>query len=222
MGETKEAKAARAAEVINRLEHAMPQAKIELDYRTPLELLVSVILSAQCTDKRVNMVTPALFGDFPSAGHYAKVSWTQVARYIKTLGLFRNKAKNLVRLGQALVAEHGGVVPTTREALMKLPGVGTKTAGVVTIHLGTDQAFPVDTHVFRLARRLGFSRADTPDGVEADLRTLLPPTRWAMAHQLLVWHGRRVCSARAPDCHRCFVGALCPSKARFEKTQKAR
>ncbi len=222
MGETKEAKAARAAEVFDRLEHAMPQAKIELDFGSPLELLVSVILSAQCTDKRVNLVTPALFAAFPKAEDYARASWTEVASYIQTLGLFRNKAKNLVRLGAALVEQHGGEVPTAREALEALPGVGAKTAGVVTIHLEGEPAFPVDTHVFRLARRLGFSRGDTPDQVEADLRQLVPPGRWAMGHQLLVWHGRRVCSARSPDCHRCFVAALCPSAARFKKQQKAR
>lgn len=203
-------KAGRAAVVLSRLSAAMPEAKIELDYQSPLQLLVAVILSAQCTDRRVNMVTPKLFGDFPDAAAYAKSTPKKVETYIGSLGLFRNKAKSLVALGKALVADHGGEVPIDRVALVKLPGVGPKTAGVVTMHLGGDHAFPVDTHVMRLSRRLGFSAKRKPNDIEKDLQKVWPPADWFMAHQLLVWHGRRVCHARKPECHRCVVAELCP------------
>ena len=208
--ETRVEKSARAAIVLSRLAAAMPEAKIELDYRTPLELLVAVILSAQCTDRRVNMVTPALFADFPNAAAYAESTPAKIARYINSLGLFRNKAKSLVKLGQALQDAHAGEVPIDRAALVKLPGVGPKTAGVVTMHLGGDHAFPVDTHVLRLSKRLGFSKHRKPDAVEIDLQKLWPAADWFMAHQLIIWHGRRVCHARSPECHRCVVFALCP------------
>ena len=210
--ESRESKRKRAGEVIDRLEKAMPEARIELDYRTPLELLVAVILSAQCTDKRVNLVTPALFARFPDARAYAGATPEQVEPFIQTCGLYRAKAKNLVAAARALLADHGGEVPLSRDALAKLPGVGTKTAGVVSIHLGGDDAFPVDTHVKRLAYRLGFTRNTDPDKVEHDMRELLPSTRWTQGHQLLVWHGRRTCMARAPACERCCVAELCPRR----------
>ncbi|HSP78735.1 MAG TPA: endonuclease III [Myxococcaceae bacterium] len=211
--ETKADKRQRAAEVMDRLERAMPDVHIELDYRTPLELLVAVILSAQCTDKRVNLVTPALFRRFPDARAYAGSSEEEVAPYIQSCGLYRAKARNLVAAARALVAEHGGEVPRSRALLEQLPGVGRKTAGVVSMHLeGGDFAFPVDTHVKRLAGRLGFTRHEDPDKVEEDLQALLPPGRWKQGHQLLVWHGRRTCLARAPACERCPVAELCPRR----------
>jgi endonuclease III len=190
----------------------MPEAHIELDSSSPLELLVAVVLAAQTTDRRVNQVTPALFRDFPSAAHYAQATQAQVEEYIKTVGLFRNKAKSLIKLGQALVAGHGGQVPISRAALAALPGVGPKTAGVVSMHLGGDEAFPVDTHVLRLSGRLGFSRKTDPDEVEEELQRLVPREGWFKGHQLLVWHGRRVCHARSPECHRCVVAELCPRR----------
>lgn len=207
-----EGRRARAVEILRRLDVAMPDARIELTSSTPLELLVAVLLAAQTTDRRVNLVTPALFRDFPTAAHYARATQQQLEEYIKTVGLFRNKAKSLVRLGQALVERHAGVVPTSRAALAELPGVGPKTAGVVSIHLGGDEAFPVDTHVLRLSGRMHFSRAKDPNDVEADLQRLVPRTWWFQGHQLLVWHGRRVCHARSPECHRCVVAELCPSR----------
>lgn len=210
--ETTDAKRARAVEVLRRLDAAMPEAKIELDYTTPLELVVAVALSAQTTDRRVNLVTPALFARFPTAAHYAAATPADVEPYIKTVGLFRNKAKNLVKLGQALVERHGGEVPTSRAALAELPGVGNKTAGVVTIHLGADAAFPVDTHILRLSKRLGLSTHETPDEVEADLQRLVPRELWFKGHQLLIWHGRRCCDALRPECHRCVAAELCPKK----------
>ena len=197
---------------MERLERSMPEVRIELDYRTPLQLLVAVILSAQCTDKRVNLVTPALFRRFPDAAAYASASPADVEPFIQSCGLFRAKAKNLVAAARALVAEHAGEVPTARAALEGLPGVGHKTAGVVCMHLGGDEAFPVDTHVKRLAFRLGFTRHTDPDKVEAELQALLPSSRWMKGHQLLVWHGRRTCLARAPACERCVVAPLCPKK----------
>lgn len=190
----------------------MPEARIELDHQTPLQLLVAVILSAQCTDRRVNMVTPALFKDFPTPEALAQATPEQLHPYLQSLGLFRNKAKNLVALAQRLVKEHGGAVPVARASLAALPGVGNKTAGVVSMHAGGDDAFPVDTHVARLAARMGLSRGRTPDQIELDLRALLPIDRWFSGHQLLVWHGRRVCHARAPECDRCVARELCPKK----------
>lgn len=202
----------RANAIIDRLDARMPEAKIELDYRSPLELLVAVALAAQTTDKRVNLVSPDLFRDFPTAAHYAEATVAKLRPYLKTIGLFRNKSRNLIRLGQQLVRRFGGEVPIGRVDLETLPGVGPKTAGVVSMHLGGDDAFPVDTHVFRLAYRMGFAPARTPDATEVAMRRLLPPTRWFKGHQLLVWHGRRVCHARKPECARCTVEGLCPKR----------
>lgn len=217
--ETNDAKRARAVDIISRLDAAMPEAKIELDYTTPLELVVAVALSAQTTDLRVNMVTPALFARFKTAADYAAVTPAEVEPFIKTVGLFRNKAKNLVKLGQVLMERHGGEVPGSREALSALPGVGNKTAGVVSIHLGTDVAFPVDTHILRLSKRLGFTTRTDPDDVEADLRKLVPQPLWFKGHQLIIWHGRRCCDALKPACHRCVVSDLCPKKGVKQKKQ---
>jgi endonuclease-3 len=197
---------------MDRLEETMPDVHIELNYHTPLELLVAVMLSAQCTDKRVNMVTPALFQRFPDAGAYAQATAADVEPYIRTCGLYRAKAKNLVAAAKALVDEHGGQVPLSRAVLERLPGVGHKTAGVVCIHLGGDDSFPVDTHVKRLAGRLGFTSHTDPDKVELDMQALLPPERWMKGHQLLVWHGRRTCFAQSPACERCVVANLCPKR----------
>ncbi len=208
--ETKDAKRTRALAVIEALDAAMPEAKIELDYQNPLQLLVAVILSAQCTDKRVNMVTPALFDRFRSAADYGNAEVGEVEGFIKTCGLYKSKARNLVAAGKALADQHGGEVPLTRSVLEELPGVGKKTAGVVSIHLGGTEAFPVDTHILRLSVRLGLSRATEPDKVEADLQALFPRQWWTKGHQLLIWHGRRTCYARSPECDRCVVNSLCP------------
>ena len=208
--ESKSDQRRRAVEILDRLDAHMPEAKIELDFGTPMQLLVSVILSAQCTDKRVNMVTPALFRRFPDARAFARAKVSEVEALIRTCGLYRAKAKSIVAAAGAILHEHGGQVPVKRDVLESLPGVGHKTAGVVAIHLGTDEAFPVDTHILRLSRRMGLSRQTHPDKVEDDLRDLLPPARWAKGHQLLIWHGRRTCFARAPECERCVVSAVCP------------
>jgi endonuclease-3 len=206
------AKRARAAEIVDRLEVAMPDVKIALEFEDDLQLLVSVILSAQSTDAGVNKATPALFARFPDAGRYAAAQPEDLWPYLRTLGLFRNKAKAIVAAMRAIATEHGGRVPREREALEALPGVGRKTAGVVLVHLGAGHAFPVDTHVGRVSRRLDLTRELDPDKVERDLMALLPEARWAKGHQLFVWHGRRTCIARAPACSRCPVNDLCPKR----------
>jgi endonuclease-3 len=207
-----EAKQARAREIVDRLERAMPDVRIALEFGDDVELLVSVILSAQSTDVGVNRATPALFARFPDAAAYAAAAPEDLWPFIRSLGLYRNKAKAIVAAMKVVTAEHGGRVPRTREGLEALPGVGRKTAGVVLVHLGAAHAFPVDTHVGRLARRLDLSRETDPTKVERDLSALLPEERWAKAHQLLVWHGRRTCKALAPACSRCPVDALCPKR----------
>ncbi len=200
----------RAVKVIERLDASMPEAHIELDYRTPLQLVTAVILAAQCTDKRVNMVTPALFQRYPDAQALADADTPELEKMIHSCGFFRAKAKALKGMAAAVAEQHGGEVPTARAELAALPGVGPKTAGVVTVHLGGEPAFPVDTHVKRLSRRLGFSRREDPSRIEEDLQALLSPELWAKGHQLLVWHGRRTCFARSPACERCVVRDLCP------------
>jgi endonuclease-3 len=210
--ENRQDRARRALAILDRLGHAMPEARLELDHQTPLQLRVSVILSAQCTDRRVNMVTPPLFKDFPTAAHDAQSSPEGLEGYLKSLGLFRSKAKNRGAMGRRLGEAHGGEVPLAREALAELAGVGNKTAGVVSMHIGGDEAFPVDTHVTRLARRMGLANGKEPDRIEAELQALLPSDKWFLGHQLLVWHGRRVCHALKPECARCVVAGLCPRK----------
>jgi endonuclease-3 len=205
-------KRARAAEVVDRLERAMPDVRIALEFGNDVELLVSVILSAQSTDAGVNRATPALFARFPDAAAYAAAEAEELWPYIRSLGLYRNKAKAIVAAMRAIASEHGGRVPRTRGALEALPGVGPKTAGVVLVHLGAAHAFPVDTHVGRVSRRLGLSRERDPSKVERDLMALLPEERWAKGHQLFVWHGRRTCKALAPACSRCAVDELCPKR----------
>ncbi len=210
--ETFAARSTRARLIIDRLNAAMPEAKIELHATTPLELLVAVLLSAQTTDKRVNLVTPALFKRFKTAADYAAAKPEDIERIIASVGLFRNKAKAIAALGRALVENHQGKVPLARAALAMLPGVGQKTAGVVSMHLGGEAAFPVDTHILRLAKRMGLSDAATPDKVEIDLQKLIPQRLWFQGHQLLIWHGRRCCAARSPQCQRCVVFDLCPRR----------
>jgi endonuclease III len=216
------ARRARAIEVLDRLGKAMPEARIELDYATPLQLVIAVILAAQCTDKRVNLVSPAVFRRYPDAASLAAADSAELERLIHSCGFFRAKARSLKGMAAALVERYGGQVPTARAELASLPGVGPKTAGVVTVHIGGDPAFPVDTHVKRLSRRLGFTRALDPDHIEADLQALVPVERWALGHQLLVWHGRRTCFARSPACDRCVVRELCPRvgvpKAKAKRT----
>jgi endonuclease-3 len=205
-------KRARAAAILDALERAMPDVRIALHYGSDVDLLVAVILSAQSTDVGVNKATPALFEAFPDAASYARARPEQLWPFVQRVGLYRNKSKAIVGAMKAIVRDHAGRVPRTREGLEALPGVGSKTAGVVLVHLGAAAAFPVDTHVGRIARRLGLTREENPDKVERDLRAVYPEERWAKGHLLFVWHGRRVCKALAPACSTCPVAELCPKR----------
>lgn len=199
-----------AADVMRELEKLYPEARPELNFSNPYETLIATILSAQCTDKRVNMVTAKLFPLFPDAFAMAKLEPEELEPHIRECGLYRNKAKNIVAACRALVEQYDGVVPSTREQLMKLPGVGQKTAGVVLMAAFGDDQFPVDTHVFRVSRRIGMADANTPEKVEIQLKNLLPREIWTFGHHLLIWHGRRVCDARKPACDRCpLANGLC-------------
>ena len=201
---------ARAVRVLEELSKLYPEAAAELHFSNPYETLIAVILSAQCTDKRVNMVTQRLFPLYPDAFAMAKLTPEELEPHIRECGLFHNKAKNIVAACRAIVEQYDGVVPDTREALMALPGVGQKTAGVVLMAAFGDPQIPVDTHVFRVSRRIGLADADTADKVEIQLREILPREEWTHAHHLLIFHGRRCCAARKPACERCPLReALC-------------
>lgn len=201
----------RAAAVFRRLKAAYPDAKCALDHRSPLELLVATILSAQCTDVRVNMVTPALFARYRTAADYARSPRGELEREIRSTGFFNSKAKNLRAAGAAIAAGHGGQVPATMEELVALPGVGRKTANVVLGNaFGKDEGFVVDTHVGRLSRRLGFTRQADPVKVELELNALVPKGRRTLGAHLLITHGRQICVARNPRCGECPVESLCP------------
>ena len=203
---------ARAAELLDALHAQHPDAHIELDYTTPLELLVATILSAQCTDKRVNEVTPALFRRFPTPRDLAGASLAELEELVRTTGFYHNKARALLGLGQALIAEHGGKVPATMEELRRLPGVGRKTANVVLGNaFGQNVGVVVDTHVQRLSRRLGLTAETDPEKIERDLMDLVPQRDWTLWSNLLIAHGRKVCQARRPLCASCVVADLCPS-----------
>ncbi len=204
-------KRARAAEVLQRLKTLYPDAETELDFRTPFELLIAVILSAQATDRGVNEVTPGLFEVYPDAFVLAKATPQEVEPLINRIGLFRSKAKNIVRTARMLVENHGGEVPHDFNALLKLPGVGRKTANVVAGTLFGRPGIAVDTHVLRLANRLKFSSSKDPVKVEKHLERLYPPEEWVYVHHALILHGRRVCKARRPECERCVLNDICPS-----------
>lgn len=202
----------RTARIIALLTQAYPDAHCELDYRTPFELLVATILSAQCTDTRVNMVTPAVFSRYPTPAALAKARQEDVEELIRSTGFFRNKAKSLIGMAQALTASHRGLVPKTMDALQALPGVGRKTANVILGNAyGLNEGVTVDTHVARLSTLLGLTRQMTPEKIEQDLMALVPRDAWAVFSHLLIWHGRRVCIARRPRCGECVLNQVCPS-----------
>lgn len=201
----------RVARILSVLADTFPDAHCELDHRTPFELLAATILSAQCTDKRVNLVTPALFARFPTPEALAAASLDEVEALVKTTGFFRNKAKNLVGMATALVVDHGGTVPMELDALVRLPGVGRKTANVLLGEFATAEGVVVDTHVGRIARRLGLTASSNPEIVERALMQLVPQPQWAILSHLLIWHGRRTCDARKPACERCPIANDCPT-----------
>jgi endonuclease-3 len=207
-----------ALEELAILEAAYPAAVTALVYRNPFELLVAVILSAQCTDARVNVTTPVLFAAYPDAAALASAPLDDVERIIKSCGFFRMKAKNIVNAARALVADHGGHVPREREQLEALPGVGRKTAAVVLSVAFEGPAFAVDTHVFRVAHRLGLTLGKTPRAVEDDVTKLIPPEQWRHAHHWLILHGRAICKAPTPQCYACPV-TMCPSRPLVEKAR---
>jgi endonuclease III len=210
MAESRAAKQARARKILALLERAYPDAKIALDFKTPFQLLVATILSAQCTDERVNMVTPALFRKYPTARELARARPPSLEKEIRSTGFFRAKTRSLLGMAKALVERHGGEVPREREALVELPGVGLKTANVVIGNAFGGEALTVDTHVFRVSQRLGLARADDPDELHDQLVAILPPDSLTHASHLMITHGRRTCVARKPLCPACPVRALCP------------
>jgi endonuclease-3 len=187
-----------------------PDAECALRHENALQLLVATILSAQCTDARVNLVTPALFARYPDAAAFAAANQADLEKAIQSTGFFRNKARNIIACCKELVARHGGQVPRTMEELVPLPGVGRKTANVI---LGTAYGVPgitVDTHVGRLSRRLGLTEQTDPEKVERDLMALLPPRAWTMFSHRMIFHGRQVCHARKPNCAGCTLARFCP------------
>lgn len=203
-------------DILKLLEKEHPDAKIALHYSNTLELLVATILSAQCTDKTVNGVTDKLFRKYRSAQDYARVNIRTLEREIRSTGFYHNKAKNLKKTAQILVKTFNGQVPKTMDELLTLPGVARKTANIVLSNAyGVVQGIAVDTHVRRLARRLGLTENDNPNKIEQDLMKLIPRERWPKFTDLLIFHGRRMCTAKKPLCEKCVVGRLCPSAFRF-------
>jgi endonuclease-3 len=204
--------AAHALEILARLKHEYPDAHCELGFETPLQLLVATILSAQCTDKRVNMVTPELFRAYPGVEDLASAEPAKLEELIRSTGFFRNKTKSLLGMSAAIVERHAGEVPRTMDELVALPGVGRKTANVVLGNaFATNEGVVVDTHVGRLAVRLGLTNDTDPVKAEQTLMHLFPREDWALLSHLLIFHGRRVCIARAPRCGACVLNDICPS-----------
>jgi endonuclease-3 len=211
-------RAERATAILEALARVYPDAHCELDYTTPLDLLVATILSAQCTDKRVNMVTKELFRVCRTAADYVALPAEQLEEIVQSTGFFRAKAKNIRACCAALVERHGGEVPADMAALTALAGVGRKTANVVLGNVfGINEGVVVDTHVQRLSARLGLTKHVDPVKIERDLMKLIPRDRWALWSHWLIWHGRRRCFARKPDCAGCELRALCPSAGKFAK-----
>jgi endonuclease-3 len=209
--ETSQAKTTRLKKIIAALDRVYPGVHCELNHADPLQLLVATILSAQCTDKRVNLVTAELFKKYRSAADYANAPLVELEQAIKSTGFFRNKAKNIRACCRKLVERHGGEVPRTMDELTQLDGVGRKTANVVLGNaFGINAGVVVDTHVARLSHRLGLTGQETPEKIERDLMSLVPRQQWALFSHWLIWHGRRRCAARKPDCLNCEILKLCP------------
>src|SRR5436190_12992491 len=213
----------RVAQLVQMFPRIYPGAHCELDFHNPLELLIATILSAQCTDKRVNLVTPTLFAKYRTAQDYAKASPATLEKLIRTTGFFRSKTKSIRSAAAAIAAEHQGRVPDTMEKLTALPGVGRKTANVVLGNaFGKQEGIVVDTHVARLSHRLRLTRHTAPEKIEQDLVKLVPRQHWTDWSHWLIWHGRRRCFARRPDCHHCEIFRLCPSGKLFVRSGEAR
>ncbi len=203
---------ARALTVLERLKVRFPDAHCELDYENAFQLLIATILSAQCTDARVNMVTPALFARYPTPATLADADPTEVEGMIRSTGFFRNKTKSLIGMARALVERYGGEVPRRMEELRPIPGVGRKTANVILGNaFGINEGITVDTHVLRISRLLGLTRETEPEKVEQNLMALFPQHEWTLISHLLIWLGRRICIARRPRCFECPLSDICPS-----------
>jgi endonuclease-3 len=214
--ENLEQKKRRLGEIISGLKKAYPDAHCELNHSNPLELLIATILSAQCTDQQVNLVTPGLFKKYPAAKDFASATIEGLQEDIKRIGLYRNKAKNIHAAAHVLVEKYRGEVPRSMEQLTELPGVGRKTANVVLGNaFGIAVGIVVDTHVARLSERLALTPHEAPEKIEADLQVITPPGEWTLLSHLLIWHGRRRCYARKPDCANCEVQQLCPAGQKF-------
>jgi endonuclease III len=210
--ESKTAKRQRTLEILKRLHREYPDAKCSLNYRNPYELLVATILSAQCTDERVNQVTPALFERFPKADDLASARTEELEEMIKSTGFFRNKTKSLLGMSNAVVDRHHGAVPDAMDALVDLPGVGRKTANVVLGNaFGKSEGVVVDTHVTRLSQRLGLTKESDAVKIELDLMALVPREEWTVVSHLFIDHGRAVCKAPTPRCEVCVLNDICPS-----------
>lgn len=210
--ETAAARAARVKQILAGLQKTYPDAHCELNFASPLQLLIATILSAQCTDKRVNMVTAELFQKYRDAADFANANLAELEQYIRTTGFFRSKAKNIKACCAALVAKHDGEVPRTMAELTALDGVGRKTANVVLGNaFGINVGVVVDTHVTRLASRLGLTQQSDAEKIEQELMPLVPRELWTLFSHWLIWHGRRRCDARKPDCAGCEIAKLCPS-----------
>ncbi len=213
----------RVAQLVEIFPEVYPGAHCELDYKNPLQLLIATILSAQCTDKRVNMVTPALFKKYPKAIDYAKAAPPELENAIKSTGFFRNKTKSIRAATSTIARKFGGRVPETMDELRELPGVGRKTANVVLGNaFGKNEGIVVDTHVSRLSQRLGLTKHKDPEKIERDLMKLVRREHWTNWSHWLIWHGRRRCFARKPDCSQCEIFRLCPSGKIFLRTGEAR
>jgi len=211
--ESIKAKTDRTAAIIYKLQITYPNARCELTYSSPLELLIATILSAQCTDKQVNIVTSYLFKKYRAASDYIEVHLEELQNDIKRIGLFRNKSKSIQKCCRSLIENHGGSVPANMKSLIALAGVGRKTANVVLGNaFNINEGVVVDTHVARLSNRLGFTLEKTPEKIEINLQKLVPRNDWTMFSHWLIWHGRRRCSARNPDCSACEIAELCPSE----------
>ena len=211
--ESIKAKTDRTAAIIYKLQITYPNARCELTYSSPLELLIATILSAQCTDKQVNIVTSYLFKKYRAASDYIEVHLEELQNDIKRIGLFRNKSKSIQKCCRSLIENHGGSVPANMKSLIALAGVGRKTANVVLGNaFNINEGVVVDTHVARLSNRLGFTLEKNPEKIEINLQKLVPRNDWTMFSHWLIWHGRRRCSARNPDCSVCEIAELCPSE----------
>jgi endonuclease III len=209
--ESAETRRLRAREIIRRLARAYPDARCSLEFRSPLELLVATVLSAQCTDARVNKVTPVLFRKYRTAADYARSPAGELEQDIRSTGFYNSKARSLRSAGAAIARDFGGRVPDTMEGLLSLPGVGRKTANVILGNaFGKAAGMVVDTHIGRIARRLGLTRNDDPVRIEEDLNAMIPPKARAMVAHRLIFHGRQVCTARRPKCEQCPLEDLCP------------